>query len=72
MTAGVVVANFARHHDYAFHEIENIQWAVHDLVFVLAGASLELRRSGHLVGRGFVCFASALQRELLVVLWVRI
>ena len=42
MTAGAIVANFARHHDRAFHEIENIQWPFMILFFVLAGASFEL------------------------------
>ena len=42
MTAGAVIANFARHHDYAFHEIEHIEWPFMLLFFVLAGASLEL------------------------------
>ncbi|WP_050928215.1 cation:proton antiporter [Aestuariivita boseongensis] len=42
MTAGAIVANFARHHDHAFHEIENIQWPFMILFFILAGASLEL------------------------------
>jgi len=42
MTAGAVVANMARHHDRAFHEIEHIQWPFMILFFVLAGASLEL------------------------------
>ncbi len=42
MTAGALIANLARHHDYAFHEIENIEWPFMILFFVLAGASLEL------------------------------
>jgi Kef-type K+ transport system membrane component KefB len=42
MTAGAIVANFARHHDRAFHEIEHIQWPFMILFFLLAGASLEL------------------------------
>lgn len=42
MTAGLVVANFARHHDRAFHEIENIQWPFIILFFILGGATLEL------------------------------
>jgi Kef-type K+ transport system membrane component KefB len=39
---GAVVANFARHHAYAFHEIENIEWPFMTIFFVLAGASLDL------------------------------
>ena len=42
MTAGAVVANAARHHDRAFHEIEHIQWPFMILFFLLAGASLKL------------------------------
>lgn len=42
MIAGVLVANFARHHNRAFHEIENIEWPFMVLFFVLAGASLEI------------------------------
>ena len=40
---GAVVANFARHHEYPFHEIENIEWPFMVIFFVLAGATLELR-----------------------------
>lgn len=42
MTAGAVVANLARHHDRAFHEIEHVQWPFMILFFLLAGASLEI------------------------------
>ena len=42
MTAGAVIANFARHHDRAFHEIEHIQWPFMILFFLLAGALLEV------------------------------
>ncbi len=42
MTLGMVIANLARHHDYPFHEIENIEWPFMVLFFMLAGASLEL------------------------------
>jgi len=42
MTAGAVIANFARHHKRAFHEIENFQWPFMILFFILAGASLHL------------------------------
>ncbi|WP_181893051.1 cation:proton antiporter [Falsiruegeria mediterranea] len=42
MTAGAVIANFARHHDRAFHEIEHIQWPFMILFFLLAGALLEI------------------------------
>lgn len=42
MTAGALIANLARHHERAFHEIENIEWPFMLLFFLLAGASLEL------------------------------
>lgn len=42
ITAGLVIANFARHQKRAFHEIEYIQWPFLLLFFLLAGASLEL------------------------------
>jgi Kef-type K+ transport system membrane component KefB len=41
MAMGAVVANLARHHDYPFHEIENIEWPFMIIFFILAGASLE-------------------------------
>jgi Kef-type K+ transport system membrane component KefB len=40
MVCGMIVANFARHHDRPFHEIENIAWPFMMLFFILAGASL--------------------------------
>ena len=43
ITMGAVIANFAKHHEYAFHEIENIEWPFMALFFILAGASLEIR-----------------------------
>ncbi|WP_135506571.1 cation:proton antiporter [Roseovarius aestuariivivens] len=56
MTAGAVVANVARHHDRAFHEIEHIQWPFMLLFFILAGASLELDqlRQAGLIGAGYI------------------
>ena len=42
MTMGAVIANLAAHHDYPFHEIENIEWPFMVVFFMLAGASLEL------------------------------
>jgi Kef-type K+ transport system membrane component KefB len=42
MTMGAVVSNLARHHEYPFHEIENIEWPFMAIFFVLAGASLEI------------------------------
>src|SRR6056297_211505 len=42
MTAGAIVANLARHHDRAFHEIEHVHWPFMLLFFILAGASLDI------------------------------
>ncbi|ETW14231.1 Monovalent cation: proton antiporter-2 (CPA2) family transporter [Roseivivax marinus] len=42
MTAGALVANFARHHEFAFNEIENIEWPFMILFFLMAGATLDL------------------------------
>ncbi len=42
MTPGALIANFAPYHDYAFHEIEHIDWPLMLMFFLLAGASLEL------------------------------
>lgn len=41
MVMGAIVANFAKHHEYPFHEIEGIEWPFMVIFFVLAGASLE-------------------------------
>jgi Kef-type K+ transport system membrane component KefB len=41
ITMGAIVANFASHHEYPFHEIENIEWPFMAIFFVMAGASLE-------------------------------
>ncbi len=39
---GVVVTNLARHHDFPFHAIEDIEWPFLILFFILAGTSLKL------------------------------
>ena len=49
MVMGAVIANLAKHHEYPFHEIENIEWPFMVVFFVLAGASLEI---GALVNLG--------------------
>ncbi|MGD8783938.1 MAG: cation:proton antiporter [Thioalkalispiraceae bacterium] len=41
MVMGMIITNFAKHHDYPFHAIENIEWPVMVVFFVLAGASLD-------------------------------
>jgi Kef-type K+ transport system membrane component KefB len=43
---GVVVANLAKHHEFAFREIEDIEWPFLVLFFVLSGASLETSELG--------------------------
>jgi len=40
MVLGIVVTNFARHHERPFHEIEDIEWPFMVLFFTLTGASL--------------------------------
>jgi Kef-type K+ transport system membrane component KefB len=42
MTLGAVIANFAEHHEYPFHAIEDVEEPFLILFFVLAGASLQL------------------------------
>jgi Kef-type K+ transport system membrane component KefB len=51
-----VVANFARHHERAFHEIEHVEWPFMLVFFLLAGASLEVDSLPELglIGLGFV------------------
>lgn len=56
MAAGAVVANVARHHDRAFHEVEHIQWPFMILFFILAGASLkpDLLGEAGLIGAAYL------------------
>lgn len=42
MVMGAFIANFAVHHEYPFHAIENIESPFMVIFFVLAGASLEI------------------------------
>ena len=42
MVCGMVIVNFARHHDRPFHEIERIEWPFLLLFFVMAGASMHV------------------------------
>jgi Kef-type K+ transport system membrane component KefB len=55
MVLGAVVANVARHHQYAFHEIEGIEWPFMILFFVLSGAALDLAAI-HVTGVAIVGF----------------
>lgn len=41
MTMGVMIANFARHHEQPFRAIEGLEWPLLATFFVLAGASLD-------------------------------
>lgn len=41
MVMGMIIANFAQHHEYPFNAIEGIEWPFLVVFFVLAGASLE-------------------------------
>lgn len=59
MTAGAVVANRARHHERAFHEIEYIEWPFLMLFFLLAGVSIELSA---LIEVGFIGIAFVILR----------
>lgn len=61
MTAGMVVVNMARHHDYPFHEIEHISWPFLVLFFVLAGASVNLAAiaDAGLLAAGFIALRLA-------------
>lgn len=61
MVMGATIANLARHHEYPFHAIEDIEWPFMVVFFVLAGASLEtgaLRDVG-LIGFTYVIFRVA-------------
>jgi Kef-type K+ transport system membrane component KefB len=54
MTAGALIANMARHHDFAFNEIEHIEWPFMLLFFLLAGATLDF---GVLATLGWISLA---------------
>jgi Kef-type K+ transport system membrane component KefB len=62
---GSVVANFATHHEYAFHEIENIERPFMSIFFVLAGASLEFGMIREIGLIGIAYIASRIAGKLL-------
>jgi Kef-type K+ transport system membrane component KefB len=62
---GSVVANFATHHEYAFHEIENIERPFMSIFFVLAGASLEFGMIWEIGLIGITYIASRIVGKLL-------
>ncbi|NKX43434.1 cation:proton antiporter [Roseicyclus persicicus] len=52
LVAGAIIANFATHHERAFHEIEHVQWPFMLLFFLMAGAVLEVAQLWALGGVG--------------------
>lgn len=58
MVMGIIVANFAKHHEYPFHAIEGIEWPFMVIFFVLAGASIDLKSLGEvgLVGVMYILY----------------
>jgi len=58
MVVGMVIVNRARHHESAFHEIEDIQWPFLVLFFILAGASLDAGALMQLGGIGIAYVVS--------------
>jgi Kef-type K+ transport system membrane component KefB len=58
MVMGAAIANLARHHDYPFHAIEDIEWPFLVVFFVLAGASLDIKALFDigLIGAAYVIF----------------
>ncbi len=61
MIAGAMIANLARHHEYAFNEIERVEVPFMLLFFLLAGASLDI---SVLATSGRIAFAYILLRVL--------
>lgn len=61
ITMGAVIANVARHHEYPFHEIENIEWPFMATFFLLAGASLQIDA---LAGLGVLGLAYLVARSI--------
>ena len=69
MAMGAVITNLARHHDYPFHEIENIEWPFMVVFFILAGASLDIDIAANLGLIGAVYLLARIGGKLLGV-WV--
>jgi Kef-type K+ transport system membrane component KefB len=42
MVMGAIIANFATHHERSFSAVENMEWPLLVVFFILAGASLEI------------------------------
>ena len=62
---GAIVANYAKHHEYSFHEIENIEWPFMVVFFVLAGASLELAMISNIGLIGIVYILARIMGKLI-------
>jgi Kef-type K+ transport system membrane component KefB len=65
MAMGAMITNLAKHHDYPFHEIENIEWPFLVIFFMLAGASLEVGMLTELGLIGVVFLLSRISGKLL-------
>ena len=61
MTMGVMIANFARHHEQPFRAIEGLEWPLLAIFFVLAGASLDISA---LIDIGWIGFAYVVFRSI--------
>ena len=59
MVMGAVITNLARHHEYPFHEIENVEWPFMVIFFMLAGATLKF---GALGAIGYIALVYLLAR----------
>ncbi len=61
---GAVIANFAKHHEHSFHEIENIEWPFMVIFFVLAGATIEIEALENIGLLGLVYITSRIMGKL--------
>lgn len=57
MTMGIVISNTAKHHDFPFHEIEDIESIIMVVFFVIAGALLDINALQSLGIIGFAYIA---------------
>ena len=65
MVMGATIANIAKHHEYPFHAIKNIEWPFMVIFFILAGASLEFSTLKALGLFGLVYFISRITGKVL-------
>jgi Kef-type K+ transport system membrane component KefB len=65
MIMGAVVANFAKHHEYPFHEIENVEWPFMVVFFVMAGASLQFSAVKEVGLLGFMYIACRISGKIM-------